>query len=122
MDAGQSRAVTEAFVKMYEKGLIYRSDYLVNWSCALQSAISDIEVEYLEVDGPSNIAVTGYEKPVQFGVLTKFAYKLHESGIKYTYPNEVEYSHVLVLLWVPEILCEYKLMVYLAFPNFYDTH
>ena len=38
------RAVTEAFVQMHEKGVIYRSKRLVNWSCTLRSAISDIEV------------------------------------------------------------------------------
>lgn len=37
-------AVTEAFVRLYEAGLLYRSQQLVNWSCALRSAISDIEV------------------------------------------------------------------------------
>ena len=38
------KAVREAFCRMHEKGLIYRSNRLVNWSCALNSAISDIEV------------------------------------------------------------------------------
>lgn len=42
---GFSRAVTEAFVRLCDSGLIYRSEGLVNWSCALQSAISDIEVK-----------------------------------------------------------------------------
>lgn len=37
-------AVTEAFVRLHEAGLLYRSQQLVNWSCALRSAISDIEV------------------------------------------------------------------------------
>ena len=37
------KAVTEAFVRMHETGIIYRSTRLVNWSCALNSAISDIE-------------------------------------------------------------------------------
>lgn len=37
-------AVTEAFVRLHEEGLIYRSNRLVNWSCTLRSAISDIEV------------------------------------------------------------------------------
>ena len=37
-------AVTEAFVRLYKAGLLYRSRQLVNWSCALRSAISDIEV------------------------------------------------------------------------------
>lgn len=37
-------AVTEAFVRLYKAGLLYRNCQLVNWSCALRSAISDIEV------------------------------------------------------------------------------
>lgn len=37
-------AVTEAFVRLYKAGLLYRSRQLVNWSCALRSAISDVEV------------------------------------------------------------------------------
>ena len=41
---GFSSAVTEAFVRLCDSGLIYRSEGLVNWSCALESAISDIEV------------------------------------------------------------------------------
>lgn len=40
-----SNAVTEAFVRMCDSGLIYRSESLVNWSCVLESAISDIEVQ-----------------------------------------------------------------------------
>lgn len=41
---GSSAAVTEAFVRLYNSGLLYRSRQLVNWSCTLRSAISDIEV------------------------------------------------------------------------------
>lgn len=44
MFQGFSKAVTEAFVRLCDAGLIYRSEGLVNWSCALESAISDIEV------------------------------------------------------------------------------
>jgi hypothetical protein len=40
------RAVEESFVRLHEKGLVYRSVRLVNWSCTLNSAISDIEVAY----------------------------------------------------------------------------
>ncbi|GLV42715.1 Valyl-tRNA synthetase [Carabus blaptoides fortunei] len=78
MDETQSSAVTEAFIRLFDSGLIYRSDYLVNWSCVLQSAISDIEVEHLEVQARTEMPVPGYEQPVQFGALTKFAYKLCE--------------------------------------------
>ena len=37
-------AVTEAFVRLHEKGLVYKSSYLVNWSPNLQTAVSDLEV------------------------------------------------------------------------------
>lgn len=51
MDEGLSRAVREAFVRLYDKGLIYRSEYLINWSPGLQTAVSDLEVEYFEEEG-----------------------------------------------------------------------
>ncbi len=51
LDEGLSRAVTEAFVRLHEAGLIYRGEYLVNWCPATQSAVSDIEVDNKEVKG-----------------------------------------------------------------------
>jgi valyl-tRNA synthetase len=51
LDDGLSRAVREAFVRLYEKGLIYRGEYLINWSPGLQTAVSDLEVEYQEEEG-----------------------------------------------------------------------
>jgi valyl-tRNA synthetase len=48
LDAGLSRAVREAFVRLYDKGLIYRGTRLVNWSPGLKTAVSDIEVEYTD--------------------------------------------------------------------------
>ena len=51
LDNGLSRAVREAFVRLYEKGLIYRGAYLVNWSPGLQTAVSNLEVEYHEEEG-----------------------------------------------------------------------
>jgi len=49
MDAGLSRAVREAFVRLYRDGLIYQGDYIVNWCPRCHTAISDLEVEYEEV-------------------------------------------------------------------------
>ena len=46
MDPGLSRAVTECFVRLYEQGLIYRGEYMVNWDPGTLTAISDLEVEY----------------------------------------------------------------------------
>jgi valyl-tRNA synthetase len=51
MDAGLSQAVAEAFVRLYEEGLVYRGNYLVNWCPVSQSAVSDLEVENQEVNG-----------------------------------------------------------------------
>ncbi|XP_042636050.1 valine--tRNA ligase-like, partial [Catharus ustulatus] len=76
MDPGMSRAVTEAFVRLHERGLIYRSRRIVHWSCALRSAISDIEVEKKELGGRTLLKVPGYSEPVEFGVLVAFAYPL----------------------------------------------
>ncbi|KAL6494404.1 hypothetical protein OROGR_031204 [Orobanche gracilis] len=51
LDAQLSRAVVEAFVRLHEKGLIYQGSYMVNWSPNLQTAVSDLEVEYSEEPG-----------------------------------------------------------------------
>jgi valyl-tRNA synthetase len=51
LDETLSRAVREAFVRMYRMGLIYQDEYLVNWSPGLQTAVSDLEVEYSEEQG-----------------------------------------------------------------------
>jgi valyl-tRNA synthetase len=45
MDDDLSTAVVEAFVRLYEQGLIYRGAYIVNWDSVLQTAVSDLEVE-----------------------------------------------------------------------------
>ncbi|KAL6724591.1 hypothetical protein Aduo_019467 [Ancylostoma duodenale] len=75
MDPKMVRAVTEAFIRMHESGTIYRSNRLVNWSCALRSAISDIEVDKEELSGRTLLPVPGYDEKVEFGVLISFAYK-----------------------------------------------
>ncbi|KAM7470344.1 hypothetical protein LguiA_008527 [Lonicera macranthoides] len=80
MDEKRSKAVTEAFVRLYKEGLIYRDLRLVNWDCVLRTAISDIEVDYLDIKDRTLLKVPGYEKPVEFGVLISFAYPL-EGGI-----------------------------------------
>jgi valyl-tRNA synthetase len=51
LDDGLSEAVLEAFINLYNEGLIYRGNYLVNWCPRCMSAISDLEVEYEEVTG-----------------------------------------------------------------------
>ncbi|MDY6861873.1 MAG: valine--tRNA ligase [Thermodesulfobacteriota bacterium] len=51
MDEGLSRAVREAFVDLYKEGLIYRSNYIINWCPRCHTALSDLEVEYDEKVG-----------------------------------------------------------------------
>ncbi|MFN2433453.1 MAG: valine--tRNA ligase, partial [Gemmatimonadota bacterium] len=64
LDPGLSRAVRRAFVQLYEKGLIYRGTYIVNWCPHCRTALSDEEVEHVETDGK----------------LYRIAYPLEEGG------------------------------------------
>ncbi len=51
LDEGLSVAVREAFVRLFDEGLIYRGEYIVNWSPTLRTAVSDLEVEMKPVQG-----------------------------------------------------------------------
>ncbi|MFO1519365.1 MAG: valine--tRNA ligase [bacterium] len=51
MDEGLSKAVREVFVSLYEKGLLYRDQRLINWCPRCHTALSDLEVEYQEIKG-----------------------------------------------------------------------
>jgi valyl-tRNA synthetase len=51
MDPGLSLAVREVFVRLFEKGLIYRGEYMVNWCPGCHTAISDLEVNHVEMPG-----------------------------------------------------------------------
>lgn len=79
MDETRSNAVNEAFVQMHEKGLIYRDNRLVNWCCKLKTAVSDIEVDYIDIPKRTGVSVPGYDEPVEFGAITSFAYP-YEDG------------------------------------------
>ncbi|KAK3087210.1 hypothetical protein FSP39_003149 [Pinctada imbricata] len=79
MDPKLYRAVTEAFIRLHDDGYIYRSVRLVNWSCTLNSAISDIEVDKKELTGRTMLPVPGYKDKIEFGVLVSFAYPVEDS-------------------------------------------
>ena len=51
MDPGLSRAVREAFVRLYEQGLLYRGEYMINWDPGTLTALSDLEVVYEQQQG-----------------------------------------------------------------------
>jgi len=89
MDDMLSKAVVEAFNRFHEKGLLYRSNRLGNWSCALKSAISDIEVDYIDLEGRTYREVKTHKgNPkdpkgrYEFGTLTSFAYPVEDSDEK----------------------------------------
>ena len=67
LDPGLSRAVREVFVRLYEKGLIYRGEYMVNWCPRCQTALSDLEVAHADVPGPSLAHPLSGERPARTG-------------------------------------------------------
>lgn len=79
MDENLSRAVTETFVRLHEEGLIYRANRLVNWCTKLNTAISNLEVDNKELEGRTLLDVPGYERKVEFGVITYFQYPIDGS-------------------------------------------
>jgi valyl-tRNA synthetase len=79
MSPSLSRAVEETFIRLHDEGLIYRSTRLVHWCCQLNTALSNEEVDHEEIKGRTFKKVPGYTKPVEFGVLTSFAYEIENS-------------------------------------------
>jgi valyl-tRNA synthetase len=51
LDEGLSRAVREVFVRLHDKGLVHRTQWLINWCPRCQTALSDLEVDHQEIDG-----------------------------------------------------------------------
>ncbi|KAJ3340349.1 hypothetical protein HDU83_007111, partial [Entophlyctis luteolus] len=81
MDPNPSAAVTEAFVRLHDEGIIYRENRLVNWCTKLKTAISNLEVENLELTGRQMLSVPDHDptKKYEFGVIVSFAYKFENS-------------------------------------------
>lgn len=93
MNPQHTYAVNTAFIKLFQKGLIYRKKALVNWCNALKSTVSDIEVENVTLTGPTEMNVPGYAKPVMFGLLYDFAY-----------PVVAEKEEIVVSTTMPETM------------------
>ncbi|KAI7833353.1 tRNA synthetases class I-domain-containing protein [Kickxella alabastrina] len=81
LDEMMSRATFETFVRLYDDGIIYRSNRLVNWCHALNTTLSNLEVENLEIPGRTLMSVPGYpaKEKFEFGVLVHFAYQVENS-------------------------------------------
>ena len=72
--------VKEAFIHLFDTGVIRRGIGIVNWCYALQTSLADIEVDEVEFNGRTKMRVPGYENPVDFGLLYYCAYKIQNSG------------------------------------------
>jgi valyl-tRNA synthetase len=79
MDSNLSAAVRYTFVQLYEEGIIYRANRLVNWCSALSTSLSNLEVDNKELKGKTKLKVPGYDKLIEFGVLTYFKYPIRKS-------------------------------------------
>ncbi|KAK0525152.1 valine--tRNA ligase [Tilletia horrida] len=81
MDEVRSKAVTEAFCRLHEDGIIYRANRLVNWCCKLNTTLSNLEVDQKQLNGRTLMNVPGYPDNVriEFGVIVSFAYEIEGS-------------------------------------------
>nr|WP_295659493.1 valine--tRNA ligase [Polymorphobacter sp.] len=96
MDPGFSAAVTKVFVDLYNQKLLYRDKRLVNWDPKLQTAISDLEVEYREIDG----SMWHFRYPLADGsgyiaIATTRPETILGDGAVAVNPNDERYRHLV---------------------------
>jgi valyl-tRNA synthetase len=107
MDPGLSRAVREAFVRLYDEGLIYRGDYIVNWCPRCQTAMADIEVEREERDAEFVYIKYG---PLTLGTVRPET-KLGDTGLA-VHPDDPRYAqYVGRTLRIPSVQGEIDIQV-----------
>uniref|UniRef100_A0A6Q2Y555 valine--tRNA ligase n=1 Tax=Esox lucius TaxID=8010 RepID=A0A6Q2Y555_ESOLU len=116
MDPKLSYAVQEAFIRLHEDGVIYRSKRLVNWSCTLNSAISDIEVRAVQcgVWSPDLSAVADEEVIV---ATTRIETMLGDTAVA-VHPADPRYQHLKGKM-VVHPFCDRKMPV--VFDDFVDV-
>ncbi len=96
LDEDRSKGVIQAFIQLYEEGLIYRGNYMVNWCPQSQSAVSDLEVENKEVEGH----LWHFRYPLTDGsgyvevATTRPETMLGDTGIAVN-PKDERYTHLL---------------------------
>ncbi|MFE2120715.1 valine--tRNA ligase [Rhodococcus aetherivorans] len=97
MDEGLSRAVQTMFKRLYDDGLIYRAERLVNWSPVLQTAISDIEVKFEEVEGELVSLRYGSlndDEPHVIVATTRVETMLGDTAVA-VHPDDERYKHLV---------------------------
>ncbi|GAA5850278.1 hypothetical protein JCM8547_001076 [Rhodosporidiobolus lusitaniae] len=84
MNPALSKAVAETFVRLHDDGIIYRANRLVNWCVAMNTTLSNLEVDQKVLTGRSLLSVPGYDpkEKFEFGVITSFAYQIEGSDEK----------------------------------------
>lgn len=100
MDAGLSTAVLTIFKKLYDEGLIYRAERIINWCPSCLTALSDIEVDHQD-DAGEFVQVRYGEGDVQITVATTRAETMLGDGAVAVHPDDERYKHLvgkLVLL------------------------
>ena len=95
MDDGLSRAVRTMFKKLYDDGLIYRAERLVNWSPQLQSVLSDAEVDYREVEGELVSMRYGDADGASIVVATTRVETMLGDTAVAVHPNDERYAHLV---------------------------
>ncbi|MFC5211919.1 class I tRNA ligase family protein [Pseudonocardia sulfidoxydans] len=94
LDEGLSRSVQTVFKRMFDDGLIYRAERLVNWSPALQSAISDIEVDHKEVEGELVSIRYGEGDDAVVVATTRVETMLGDTAVA-VHPDDERYAHLV---------------------------
>ncbi|NLE82047.1 MAG: valine--tRNA ligase [Rhodococcus sp.] len=97
MDDGLSRAVQTIFKRLYDDGLIYRAERLVNWSPVLQTAISDIEVKFEDVEGELVSLRYGSlrdDEPHVIVATTRVETMLGDTAVA-VHPEDERYAHLI---------------------------
>ncbi|GAA5835277.1 hypothetical protein JCM11251_006667 [Rhodosporidiobolus azoricus] len=84
MNPALSKAVAETFVRLHDDGIIYRANRLVNWCVAMNTTLSNLEVDQKVLTGRTQLSVPGYDakEKFEFGVITSFAYPIEGSDEK----------------------------------------
>jgi valyl-tRNA synthetase len=107
LDQGLARAVREAFVRLYDEGLIYQDDYIVNWCPRCQTVLSDLEVEREERDAEFVYIKYG---PLTLGTVRPET-KLGDTGLA-VHPGDPRYAqYVGRTLRIPSVLGEIDIRV-----------
>ncbi len=94
MDAGLSTAVLTIFKKLYDQGLIYRAERIINWCPRCLTALSDIEVEHQD-DAGEFVQVRYGEGDIQITVATTRAETMLGDGAVAVHPDDVRYQHLI---------------------------